>query len=434
MIYDVIGIGFGPANLAIAATIEEQGFNEQSTHLFIESKSEFDWHPGMLIEGARMQISYHKDLATMRSPTSKFTFLNYLDECGRLESFVNLQEFYPTRHEYRDYLKWAANQLKGYVNYGEKVVDITPVMNGNDEVSYINVHTVNAEGKKARYQAKNIITSSGLVPKLPEGIHASASQNAYHSSQFLPSLENKFSDTSFPWEFLVVGSGQSAAEITKHLLNHYPNATVNSTIREYAYKPADSSEFVNEIFAYSTIDDFYKLEANDKQRIINKYKDTNYSCIDPPLIRELYQMKYDMSVSGDERFKLNNFQELKEIKHTPNMYHVGTAYFENTNTKEQTEVPYHGVFLATGYHDRNNLDLTQKLFDWFEKDELGRPKLTRQYQVKTSDKCHAGIFMIGNNEHSHGLSDTLLSILPERAMDIMNEINSAKPNYNIKAA
>lgn len=52
-----------------------------------------------------MQISSLKDLATPSEPRSRFTFLNYLFEKGRLNQFINLGTFLPTRAEYEDYLR-----------------------------------------------------------------------------------------------------------------------------------------------------------------------------------------------------------------------------------------------------------------------------------------------------------------------------------------
>lgn len=104
-IYDVIGIGFGPSNIALAIALEEQ---RQSGHhidtLFIEKQPHFAWHKDMLLDGADMQISFLKDLATLRNPRSRFTFTNYLFEKGRLQDFINLKTFFPSRHEFNDYL------------------------------------------------------------------------------------------------------------------------------------------------------------------------------------------------------------------------------------------------------------------------------------------------------------------------------------------
>lgn len=100
-VLDVVGIGFGPANLAVAVVLEELA--ESGTALsaaFVESKPEFSWHPGMMLPGANMQIAFPKDLATMRNPRSAYTFFNYLHAKGRMVDFINQQTFFPSRHEF----------------------------------------------------------------------------------------------------------------------------------------------------------------------------------------------------------------------------------------------------------------------------------------------------------------------------------------------
>ena len=104
-IYDLVGIGFGPANLALAAAIQEEadGTGEAPVEsVFLERKPEYNWHPGMLLRGALVQLSFLKDLATLRNPQSPFTFLNYLRVKGRLDKFINLRNFYPTRLEFNE--------------------------------------------------------------------------------------------------------------------------------------------------------------------------------------------------------------------------------------------------------------------------------------------------------------------------------------------
>ena len=49
---DVLGVGFGPSNLALAICLREDA--PTSTCLFLERNAQFEWHPGMLIDGARM--------------------------------------------------------------------------------------------------------------------------------------------------------------------------------------------------------------------------------------------------------------------------------------------------------------------------------------------------------------------------------------------
>ena len=78
-IHDLIGIGFGPSNIALAIALDEQRQAGQAKDaLFIERQPCFAWHPHMLLENAHMQISFLKDLVTPRNPGSRFSFLNYL--------------------------------------------------------------------------------------------------------------------------------------------------------------------------------------------------------------------------------------------------------------------------------------------------------------------------------------------------------------------
>ena len=44
------------------------------SHAVFEQESEFAWHPGMLIKGTDLQVSFLADLVTMANPRSRYTF------------------------------------------------------------------------------------------------------------------------------------------------------------------------------------------------------------------------------------------------------------------------------------------------------------------------------------------------------------------------
>src|SRR5690349_17817520 len=96
-IYDIIGIGIGPFNLGLAAILEDV---PQLSAIFIDQKAAFDWHPGMLLPTARMQVPYFADLVTIVNPRSRFTYHNYLHETKGFFRFVNQDNLYPLRKEY----------------------------------------------------------------------------------------------------------------------------------------------------------------------------------------------------------------------------------------------------------------------------------------------------------------------------------------------
>src|SRR3954468_1530517 len=66
--YDLIGVGFGPANIGLAVAIEESGW--EGSALFLERRAGPDWQPGMLLDGADIQHHPLRDFVTPRNPLS----------------------------------------------------------------------------------------------------------------------------------------------------------------------------------------------------------------------------------------------------------------------------------------------------------------------------------------------------------------------------
>ena len=128
-VYDLIGVGFGPANMALAVVLEEleeERPAQRTSRLFLEARPSHCWHPGMLLDDSLLQITVLKDLALVRNPRSRFTFLSYLHEKGRLYEFLNLRDLFPSRLEFNDYLGWVAGELSHRVRYGRRVIAIRP--------------------------------------------------------------------------------------------------------------------------------------------------------------------------------------------------------------------------------------------------------------------------------------------------------------------
>src|SRR5262245_37633705 len=97
-IYDTIGIGFGPSNLALAICLEEMG--NGSSACFFDAQPEPGWQSQMLLEGSDIQNNPLRDLVTPRNPRSHYGFVNYLKQNDRLFEYLNLPTSYPLRREY----------------------------------------------------------------------------------------------------------------------------------------------------------------------------------------------------------------------------------------------------------------------------------------------------------------------------------------------
>jgi len=425
-VYDLVGVGFGPSNLALATTIDEELPDSLAGDfgcLFLERKESFAWHPGMLLGGAKIQLSFLKDLATLRNPQSSFTFLKYLQEKGRLDKFINLRSFYPSRLEFCDYYSWAAERVAENVRYSRQVTSIRPVIeDGSDRVEWIEVEHRDLDGGNAEVAlARNVVLAVGGKARVPGDIDLRASRRAFHSDDFLARLEQGFPDRSAPYRFVVVGSGQTAAEIFQYLFDHYPKADITAAVRRFAYKPADDSHFVNEIFFPDKVDMLFSMPEEKRRMVLEAHMDTNYSAVDLDLIQEIYEVLYEEMVAGNDRARVRPFIELRGLVDHEDRT---VLQFRNLLDDEPEVLEADGVVLATGFDRRQTHPLLSALEPYLLPEGDGY-QVSRHYRVGTRPEFHPGIFLQGFCEDTHGLSDTLLSTLPMRSMEILEEVLGA---------
>ena len=236
--YDLICVGFGPAALAIAVALHDKAISARV--LFLERQRSFAWHAGMLLPNARMQISFLKDLATQRDPTSYFTFLSYLHSQGRLAAFTNLGTFLPLREEFNDYLSWAAGHFKDQVRYGTEVGSIEPLQRKSGRAVAWTVTGRDVETSESlSLVARHVVIALGGSPKIPQ-VLTPLEDKVVHSSQYLKVFPRDAPiDKSL--HIAIIGAGQSAAEIYEDLTSRLPEATIRLFFADNALRPSDDS-------------------------------------------------------------------------------------------------------------------------------------------------------------------------------------------------
>lgn len=430
-IHDLIGVGFGPSNLALAVRLAENG-SAPAAHCFIEQQREFGWHRGMLLDDSRMQISFLKDLVTLRDPKSRFTFVNYLFERGRLQDFVNLKNFYPTRIEFHDYLRWVARAFDDQVHYGESVTKIEPVADAKDPrgVTYLRVHSRDAQGKERHRLTRALSVGMGGVPQIPAAFAALGDAAVIHSSSYLTSIDDLVGDgkreIARRKRVAVVGSGQSAAEVFVDLTRRFPHVDATLLMRAPALKPADDSPFVNEIFNPSFTDLIYSQPKDARRSLLDTFRDTNYSVVDRPLIEQIYELLYVQNVCGASRHRLLNNCAIESVRD------VQAADGKEIEMRVRDRMDgdaaverFDAVVLATGYRRDAHYTLLDPLSE-----ALGQPveqcEVARDYLLATPAHFQPRIYLQGCCEDSHGLSDTLLSVLARRADEIAGSLEAGR--------
>ncbi|OAX44087.1 hypothetical protein K503DRAFT_542757 [Rhizopogon vinicolor AM-OR11-026] len=505
-IYDVIGIGFGPANLAIAGALLEQPRETCSISvdrtLFIERQLEFRWHPGMLLPGARMQISFLKDLATLRSPNSPITFVAYLHSKNRLVDFINRGNTTPTRKEYADYLAWVARYVQDQgtkVAFGEEVIGVEEAREGTVQV----LSRLIATGEIIIRRAKNLIISPGGAPWVPRCIQALLpNPRIIHTAGYLSSVEPMLAVTEAatrPLRIAVVGAGQSAAEVLLDLhsrLNSMGKSAgqtheLHIIIRGGALRPSDGGPFANEIYSPDATNILYNLPGSTRKRVLADYLSTNYGAVNPRTLESLYEVMYDKKVEDGITRAKGNDSSVAGARITIMSYHdllsaeikaqasgetgALSLIFQNTMTKDISEATYDAVVCATGYerHSWLNLLKSSNLGRHFglspatdkvslaaerdlgtvvnrknghsralalalkkqgmrdtrinlEREESDALYISRRYRLlpTTDHEFSPKIYLQGCTEETHGLSETLLSVMGIRAGELVEDLCS----------
>ncbi len=247
--YDLICVGFGPASLSVAIALHDSLAAGKKLRpdgsapkvLFLEKQTRFAWHAGMLLPGAKMQISFVKDLATLRDPRSHFTFLNYLHQHDRLVDFTNLGTFLPARIEYEDYMRWCSSHFEHLVQYDNEVVSVTPALKKADTVKQFTVEARNnASGQIQTFRGRNVLLATGGKPSFPKSFPVKHPR-ILHSSQYAYMVPKILTDKNAAYKVVVVGAGQSAAEIFHNIQNLYPNSNTQLVMRQEFLKPSDDS-------------------------------------------------------------------------------------------------------------------------------------------------------------------------------------------------
>jgi L-ornithine N5-oxygenase len=415
-VHDLVGIGFGPSNLALAIALRErhERTGQAVDAVFLDKQPAFGWHRGMLIEGATMQVSFLKDLVTMRNPASGFGFLSYLRERGRLADFINHKTLFPSRAEFHDYLEWAAAAFADQVEYGSEVVAVTPVVvDGAVEYLDVVVRQGGCSDELTTRRARNLVVAAGLEPVLPDG--AVTGERIWHSEELL----DRVSGLRDPRRLVVVGAGQSGAEVTDYLHRTFADAEVCTVFAKYGFTPADDSSFANRIFDPGAVDHFFTAPEEVKRTLMDYHRSTNYSVVDLELIDELYRRHYQEKVQGRERLRIMNASRVTDVESDASAVRVAVEFLP---TGERTVLEADALVYATGYRPCDPLTLLGEAGEYCVRRPEGGLRVERDYRIATTSAMRCGLYLQGATEHTHGIGSTLLSNTAIRAGEIADSV------------
>ncbi|MFE6647499.1 lysine N(6)-hydroxylase/L-ornithine N(5)-oxygenase family protein [Nocardioides sp. NPDC057772] len=404
-VHDLIGIGLGPFNLGLAALADPIS---ELDCLFLEGRDRFDWHPGMMLDEATLQVPFLADLVTMADPTSRFSFLNFLKQTGRIYPFYIRENFLPHRREYNQYCQWVASQL-GSVQFGQQVTSVE-----HDGETYV-VTTASGETHRTR----RLVLGTGTTPRVPDcAAEAVAAEGpALHSAEYLARKDELVARSSIT----VVGSGQSAAEVYLDLLNAQPDHDYQLAwlTRSPRFFSMEYTKLTLELTSPEYSAYFQSLPSEKRDRLL-KSQQSLYKGISGDTIDAIHEALYTRSVTEAAETTLLTNTEVRGVTRTDDGYHLALHHVEQ---EEDYEMSTEALVLATGYR-AGIPDFLEPIRDRIRLDEQGRYAASPTFSVDTADR---EIWVQNGEEHTHGFVAPDLGMGAYRSSVILAAILGREP-------
>jgi len=418
-VYDFVAVGVGPFNLGLAC------LSSPLTDLrcvFLDKEEEFNWHPGMLIDGVTLQSPFLADLVSMADPTNSFSYLNYRKQQGSLFKFFVRENYYLERQEYNRYCQWAVSRLDNIrFNHHVEQVDYIP-----DQHIYRVTGIETKSQKPFIFLAKKLVIGVGMKPRIPDCFRPSSSGIDLHSSRY---LKNKV-ELQKKKKITVIGGGQSGAEIFYDLLkdSEHFGYQLDWVTRAPRFFQMETAKLTLEILCgdYGTY--FHALDKRTKQKIIEEQKSV-YCGANQSLLDKIYDFLDDGRNSNLPRVQLMPCMNLVNAESDGSSHNNSSGNTDNNSqgfflqfvhnqTGEHYQTHTEGLVLSSG-HLYEVPAFMEGVFDRIERDEQGKYQQKENWSVDIHGR---EIFIQNAGFASHGLINQDLGMSCYRNSRILQEI------------
>lgn len=417
-VYELVGIGLGPFNLALAALAEPY---EPLTCLFLDENAEFGWHPGMMVDGATLQVPFLADLVSLVDPTSRNSYLAWLRDQGRLFGFYFGEAWHVPRAEYEAYCRSVAERLAS-CRFGCRVTAVrhTALADGRDGFA---VCYDSPDGPRTALAA-NVVLGIGTEPVVPGALRAVCEAGGAlvsHSAYYL----NRTDWIRAADDVTVLGSGQSAAEIVLDLLRgwHQPGRRLRWLTRSAAFEPMEYSKIGLEHFTPDYTDYFHALPEAVRDQLLATQGRLYKAVSDDTLAEirvELDRRAYPHGPASTGVTLLPGMEAVGgRLVEVPEGEEVELE-FVHARTSTACVVRTQRLVLATGYAQRQPR-LLGPIDAQVRRDARGRPLIQRDHRV-VLEGTTAGLYVQNAELHTHGVGTPDLGLGAYRAASIINAV------------
>ena len=416
--FDLLGIGIGPFNLSLAALADRV---PDLTTAFYDQRPGFSWHPGLLLDGATLQVPFLADLVTLADPSSPWTFLNWLKSRERLFPFYFAERFHVHRAEYDAYCRWVADCLPS-THFGQQVDTVRwSAAHGRFEVDHTHLDAHGEAEALARTYARHLVIGIGTEPYVPEPLRPLAEAPTVpvvHSAHYMEQRALLLAAD----HITVVGSGQSGAEVFLDLLRNRPAGRERITwlARTPGFAPMEYSKLGLEHFTPDYTRYFHGLPEQVRDRLVPRQWQLHKG-IDTETITAIHDELYRRTLDGG----------WPDAVLTPGVAvrtagRLGThsieLHLEHADQDTRTRLITSAVVLATGYRERPLDRLLGPLAPYVKRDAAGRPRVDARHRIELDGSVTGRVYVQNAERHSHGVGAPDLGLAAWRSAVVLNDL------------
>ncbi|MFI1399846.1 lysine N(6)-hydroxylase/L-ornithine N(5)-oxygenase family protein [Streptomyces sp. NPDC020681] len=422
--HDLVGIGIGPFNLSLAALAD--GVHGGLCTAFYEQRPAFTWHPGLLIEGATLQVPFLADLVTLADPASPWSFLNYLRARERLFPFYFAEKFHILRAEYEAYCRWVSDNLPG-LHFGHQIdaVRWSPER-ALFEVDFTQLDKDGEAEALGRAYTRHIVLGVGTEPYVPEPLRPLADAPTVpviHSADYLDHRERLLGAE----HITVIGSGQSGAEVFLDLLRERPAGAerIHWLTRTDAFAPMEYSKLGLEHFTPDYTRYFHALPEQTRDGLVPRQWQLHKG-IDADTIAAIHDELYRRTLRGG----------WPDAVLTPGVS-VRTAgrvattkvelHLEHGQQGTRSRLTTDAVVLATGYRERPVDRMLAGLDPYLRRDSSGRHRIDEEFRLLLDPAVTGSVYVQNAEKHTHGVGAPDLGLAAWRSSRILNSLTGKEP-------
>jgi len=286
-----------------------------------------------------------------------------------------------------------------------------------------------ASPRRETYRARHVVLGVGTTPQLPgplADLAAEATRNpgagpVVHSADYLPHRDALAATGAVT----VVGSGQSAAEVYRDLLEDAaPDAhRVDWVTRSPRFFPMEYTKLTLEMTS-PEYTDHYRALPTELREILGREQRALHKGISGDLVDDIYDTLYRKSALGREvPTTLLSDTEVVAARYEPGDAEGAGEYVLTLRHGQLGRVAEHrtrAVVAATGYGSGVPTFVAPGLVDL---DELGRVDVARDYTAGAGGRLHVG----GTEAHTHGVTAPDLGFAAWRNSVILAQVTGREP-------